>query len=359
MREINEELGCRPMVIPTAQPGYAEYMDKELETQRPDDRTGTSASVSLALGRQQTRETDGEGDNVDQRLQSVAKRLKEEFGDDEDGDGDEDPAVGNAEQEAISEARLTDGDNEEENDEDKAGDPVDRRPSLRLTEGADVPSGSSSGSSTPQEKEISAGSAEPEKSDSSPSPTAAQPSPPAQAAKRPFCPRNTTASHSHKHGPHRCIRSLRHVFDSFAADQHNILSHALISGRLHGSDDSLRIAEPMPSLRETYDYRYVPSSMMDAEGKIRRRARKRRRRHWMDVGGGEASYAGSGAETPVATPVSATGRGFQRGGEGDADEEEFYEILRVKSEKEKRSDEVSTASHHSLTRVYSFVFAME
>lgn len=352
MREISKELGCGPMVIPTDQPGYAEYMDIDVEKRTVFERTETDAGankIGSGLGRQATRraEVDDE-DSVDERLRNVAERLKEEFGDDDDSgmqqDGTELDVGASGEGGQVSVL-------------------ADRRSSLKLAGGVDASSSSSSGGSTPHK-----GEGKEAVGTSNLSPTVMPSSPHMQTTRPALCPRNTAATRPQR-PQHRCILSLRHVFDTFAADQHSILSRALISGGLHGADDSLRIAEPMPSLRETYNYRYVPSSVVEAEGKGRRRARKRRRRQWMDVGAegdegtGSVSYAGSGAETPVGTSVSTKGAGHNvKGTDVGVDggrEEEFYEILRVKSENEQRSDAVSTASHHSLTRVYSFVFAME
>jgi hypothetical protein len=343
MREISEELGCKPMVIPTAQPGYAEYMDKDVEMQRPAEQGNRSTGISLALGRQQTLETDKEGDSVDQRLQFVAERLKDELGNEEDDDNDDngDEDVRQDDEQEAEKVGASEG------NQDKTA----KRPSLKLlTEETNTPSVPSSGRTTPDEPGMSGTHADAEVSYTTANPTAAQSSTNVGTTKlTPAAQKEYPSATPLKQG--RCIRSLRHVFNKFAADQHTILSQALISGRLHGSDDSLRIAEPMPSLRETYNYRYVPSSAIEAEGRFKHRARKRRRRQWMEADGVEGSYPGSGVQTPVGTPISAKGK--------ELDKEEFYEILREKTEKEQKSDAVSTASHHSLTRVYSFVFALE
>jgi len=42
-----------------------------------------------------------------------------------------------------------------------------------------------------------------------------------------------------------------------------------------------------------------------------------------------------------------------------ADQEVYYEVYRRKTRVEEQADEVASASHHSLTRVYSFLFEME
>lgn len=373
MCEISEELDCKPIIMPTTQSGYAEYMDRDVEKQGPDQRT--NFRISLPLGRQQTRDTDADRDSIDEILQAVMKRLREEFGDSDvdsetDRDGDGDGEVSENERERDKPARQGDStavrvtiENEnvdvdvEEGEGGAGGVKTRRRATLRLTEGRDMPSVSSFGVSTPylqeelQEQLEGQASAVQTSSSTTAVQVTLQPTNPP-----PHRPRNSSVSNKH---PYRCMHSLRRVFDNFAADQHAILSEALISGHLHGADDKLRIVEPLPSLRDMYDYRYVPSKVIDAEGKIRRRARKRRKRYWMEIEGGQASYASSGAQTPVTTgvttPVSSTGNYTQR----DTEIYEYYEILRAKSEKEQLSNAVSTASHHSLTRVYSFVFAME
>ena len=53
--------------------------------------------------------------------------------------------------------------------------------------------------------------------------------------------------------------------------------------------------------------------------------------------------------TPPGTPASPP----------ENSREVFYEIIREKNDFEEKSDQVTIASHHSLTRVYSFLFAME
>ena len=260
----------------------------------------------------------------------------------EEEDSDEMHMPQSEEPEAFDNDEKMDG-NEGENKGKSA------RPSLKLSEGPSIASAPSTGATTPFAPGRQSSRADAEGAYGTASPTAAQTSPNVGTAKQSQSPsaKRKECPPGPKDKQGRCIRSLRHVFDKFAADQHAILSQALSSGKLHGSDDSLRISEPMPSLRDTYNYRYVPSSAVEAEGQVRRRTRKRRRRHWMDVEGVEGSYPESGVQTPVTTPVSTRGK------------DDFYEILREKSEREQRSDEVSTASHHSLTRVYSFVFALE
>ncbi|TDL22448.1 hypothetical protein BD410DRAFT_748734 [Rickenella mellea] len=127
-----------------------------------------------------------------------------------------------------------------------------------------------------------------------------------------------------------CVRTLRRLFNNFSEDQHQILTKVLISGKLHGEgeDDSLHMHDPLPSLSEMYRYRVVPLTDPDAtSGKsIRRR-----------LNGDESGY-----DTPAGI-----------------DSDAFYELCREKTDHEKKSSEMATSSHHSLTRVYSFLFAME
>lgn len=149
---------------------------------------------------------------------------------------------------------------------------------------------------------------------------------------------------SFEHKPGLCVKVLRRVFDRFCTEQHNILVQCLVDGHLHGADDSLRILDPRPSVKETYQYKYVPSLLSGDDLRRSVNRARRRRRTWMDENTDDKPPA-----TPPGTPASPP----------ENSREVFYEIIREKNDFEEKSDQVTIASHHSLTRVYSFLFAME
>lgn len=279
MKEISLELGCKALDIPATSAGYAEFMD--LERQHSSD--------TLSLDRQVTTSTTG-GDSVGERLNSVSRRLAEEYGEEDIPDS----AVATFD-EAVMTPRVPD--------------------TLRSTTEVGTPSHA-------QDLHINLHALPTERK--------------TENAAAALHGRSQTKS------PGFCIRCLRRVYDRFSADQHDILVKCLIKGNLHGADDSLRIGDPLPSLRDMYQYRYVPSTNDNSENSPVRM--RRRRRAWMDSEDGE-----SGSITPIIT------RNERSESKGD----EYYELIREKSELERWSDKIATSSHHSLTRVYSFLFAME
>lgn len=286
MREISLALGCTPLELPASSAGYAEFMDIE----RQDSK------ANLSLARRITNSTTGEEDSVDERLNSVSRRLAEELGDDEYSESptttyDEASHTGPRHSRVISTAEHS----------PPAGEDVNSNIDGTVTEVALNRSRPITIPTTP----------------------------------KPF------HNHPTRRSPGFCIRSLRRVYDCFASDQHNILVECLVEGNLHGgADDSLRLHDPLPSLRDTYRYRYVPVNEPEKPHSPRVR---RRRRTWME----------SVPPSPVSTPTTTKGEKPGRS------EEIFYEMMREKSLSEQKFDETAEASHHSLTRVYSFLFAME
>ncbi|TDL26998.1 hypothetical protein BD410DRAFT_783138 [Rickenella mellea] len=265
MRETCVALGGQPLDISSTQPGYAEFMDLE-------ERIGTDDPKQLS------RQTTGTGDveSVDARLNSVAQRLAEEVGDGSSTAG------GTGSVHTPTAATTTPGSANRESavDADEDGE---------------------------KEKEV--------QSPTSPS--------------SPAAPNDTQQGTRSSTSTGICVRTLRRLFNNFSADQHKILTKVIVSGKMHGEDDSLRQNDPLPSLSDMYQYRVVP--VTDSDAKSGKSIRRRR---------------GHGDESGYDTPAAKNG-------------EAFYEIYREKTHHEKKSAEMATASHHSLTRVYSFLFAME
>lgn len=289
MREISLSLGCRPLELPATSAGYAEYMDIERQ----------ESSASLSLARRTTTST-VEDDSVDERLNSVSRRLAEEVGDDE-----------------YSESPTTTYDE-----------------ALHVKTGHSRMPSSEEGTTKPDLPTTR------ETTDADDEPVAKESTYDRPAATQPTTPK-TPRIQSARRSPGFCIRSLRHVYDRFASDQHNILVECLMEGNLHGgADDTLRLHDPLPSLQDTYQYRYV---LVDDPGKPHSPRVRRRRRTWME----------SAPPSPTSTPTTSKSEKRERS------ENIFYEMMREKTLAEQKFDETSAASHHSLTRVYSFLFAME
>ena len=290
MREISLSLGCKPLEIPATSAGYAEYMDLERQ----------ESSTTINLARPLTRSTVGE-DSIDERLNSVSRRLAEEIGDEDD----------------LFSPTAT-------YDENMA-------PKSRHSLVAPI------SAQAPKENPLAAKDGSVSRAGD---PTGKESATTTRPTTQPITPK-TPQTQSTRKSPGFCIRCLRQVYDRFASDQHNILVECLMEGNLHGgNDDSLRLHDPLPSLQDTYRYRYVPADDAD---KPRASRFMRRRRTWMD----------SVPPSPTSTPTTAKSEKKGRS------EDVFYEMWREKTLAEQKFDETAAASHHSLTRVYSFLFAME
>ncbi len=319
MQEISSALGSRAIEIPSTQPGYAEFMDVE----RQDDPSRIIVQPHVSA-------VDTPEDSVDARLASVSKRLAEEFGEDDISDDGATTTADEASSEHVHEMHELSA------------------ATTHIPQGAESQPGEGREAEKREEEHVE------NENETSPAPRSAQ-----------VKPSITIIVEKGKTGQDRqvpgyCIRSLRRIFDRFTADQHDTLVQCLVDGNLHGSDDSLRLAEPMPSLLDMYDYNYVPVDRDDSEKKfgLPNRRRPRKRRTWMDV---DTSGVPSGYSTPLRTADRASQamstpitKEPVKGGDL------YYEIHRPRLDPEpKVGDEVASASHHSLTRVYSFMFAME
>ncbi|KAL5513531.1 hypothetical protein ACEPAH_3930 [Sanghuangporus vaninii] len=284
MREIVGALDCQRFIIPASSAGYAEFMDVERQESSP----------SLRLRREPTRASSAR-DTVDERLDYVARRLAEELnGNEIDADGSLDAL--------HNDQDIEDGQGTNVQPHSAVGNGL---PDDHANQDVGLSrSGSQSRrySTSDREKEHEIASAR-------------------------------------KASPGTCVRSLRRVFDKFCTVQHDIMVRCLSDGQLHGGDDTLRLLEPLPSLKTTYQYRYVPSASGPDIRSSSSRPR-RRRRSWMDDA---LDYEPA---TPPTTPDEK---------QGDI----YYEMTREKTKCDHRSDEITAASHHSLMRVYSFLFTMD
>lgn len=287
MREIDSALGCQRLIIPASSAGYAEFMDIERQ----------ESSSSLRLRREPTR-TSSARDDVDERLDYVTRRLAEEL-----GEGKID-AVGSFDASHNGRNCM---------EEKSPPAPTNFPPEMGVSPNVSVRRELNSTEPGAESRDYSL--SYPDKEDGL-TPVKRAP-------------------------PDACIRSLRRVFDDFCVDQHDTMVQCLCDGQLHGGDDTLRLLEPLPSIKATYQYRYVPS----ADGPETRSSSlrpRRRRRSWMD----EALDDGRRTPGTPATPEEK---------QGDI----YYEMAREKTKRDHTSDEITAASHHSLMRVYSFLFAME
>ncbi|KAL5492777.1 hypothetical protein ACEPAI_4224 [Sanghuangporus weigelae] len=285
MREIIGALGCQRFIIPASSAGYAEFMDVERQ----------ESSTSLRLRREPTRASSAR-DTVDERLDYVARRLAEELNDNEiDVDGSVDAS---------------------HNDQDIEGEEqgTNVQPRSAVGDGLlDVHANQDVGLSRSGSQSRTYPTSDREK--------------------------EHEMTSARKTSSDACVRSLRRIFDNFCTVQHDIMVRCLSDGQLHGGDDTLRLLEPLPSLKATYQYRYVPSASGPELTTSSSRPR-RRRRSWMD------DVLDDGPATPPATPYEK---------QGDI----YYEMAREKTKCDHTSDEITAASHHSLMRVYSFLFTTE
>lgn len=338
MREINCSLDSRAMEIPSSQAGYAEFMDVE----RQDSPSRPSARPISAIDNPQS--------GVDERLASVSKRLAEEFGEDDISDDGAASTAADASSLHVHELHEL------------------STATTHVQHGGDIDS-QPAGEARDQEKRDEVEEEQQEHvegaSETLPAPQSRSAQTPAGHGAKPSITINVgektiTKADQDRQAPGYCIRSLRRIFDRFTADQHDTLVQCLVDGNLHGSDDSLRLSEPMPSLLDMYDYRYVPVDRDDSEKKagLPNRRRPRKRRTWMDV---DASTGTSGYNTPLRTADrSSQAMSGTTAKESTKAGDIYYEIHRPRLDIDpKAGDEVARRSHHSLTRVYSFMFAME
>ena len=336
MQEINCSLDSRAIEIPSSQPGYAEFMDVE----RQDSPSRPSARPISAVDTPQG--------GVDARLASVSKRLAEEFGEDDVSDDGGASTVADESSVHITELHelstaTTHVQHGGEGDS-HPGEALDPEKRDEEEEQHEHVEGASETLPAP-----------PSRSAQTQTPAGAKPSITINVGEK------TMKADQDRQSPGYCIRSLRRIFDRFTADQHDTVVQCLVDGNLHGSDDSLRLSEPMPSLLDMYDYRYVPVDRDDSEKKagLPNRRRPRKRRTWMDVD------ASAGTSSGYNTPLRTGDRSSQAMNGTTAKDSTkagdiYYEIHRPRLDVDpKGGDEVARRSHHSLTRVYSFMFAME
>ncbi|KAH7097462.1 hypothetical protein BKA62DRAFT_774265 [Auriculariales sp. MPI-PUGE-AT-0066] len=136
---------------------------------------------------------------------------------------------------------------------------------------------------------------------------------------------------------HCGVEKMMPMWNNFALTQQRILSELLSTGMLHGRDDKMRMQMPQPSVQATWSGARTPR-----EGVNQRVSR----RH-------PPSGTGAGAGESLATPISPRSHAPSIIETALGEDEDDLEGTKMAED-----DAETEANHHSLLRVYTFIFAM-
>lgn len=220
IRDLGNELGCTPMVIPLTQAKYSEYMDLE-------QRKYSSATLEVSNEHPSTALSEDREDEVSARVAAVSKRLSAE--------------VKNATMPTQRESLVLNSQLQ------PPSDLQDITEDLRLS------------------RESSRESASKKSINPSHSPAAITSALPEALHEKPLPLGGTECG----------MQSLRLVFDAFSAAQHQLLQDALVGGELWDSD--LLLHQPRATLKETFGTDGIPDdevlSLPYAHTTVRQRKR--------------------------------------------------------------------------------------